>query len=349
MSDRNKNENGMITYSKIRKKQILIVSDINSDPGAKSDGSGKEGLRPPPSEPSPSSSSDNLTKSENTSTNPCTKNLPHFLMSSFIFIIEIVISVILAMAFKKIIHQEKELNRTKMIFCKSNKNYDFCKKNIIKAKYLIKTIVQPTILINEIHPIENFYMQIDSKEKKYKNKIKYQFEIEGEHTVLFYFGEQQIVTVKEMFKNIVTLIEIDLSELWTGQIEDMREMFSGCVKLRNVNFLGVDTSKVVNMEGLFFETKSLVSLNLSSIDTKNVQKMGKMFWGMINLMNLDISGFDLRSVSKLENINGIFDGIKNSNEFCFVYNSSNNQEMIINLILDKIWIKKDLNKKEKNE
>lgn len=355
MIDNYANRMNMTHTTGLKKRKVVILKNsyIESREDIKDSGNNPTENQIQKSSSNNKGSSENSKSLDSGSMNSTTSTQIHsknncvlsFSLFGFVFLIQIAFSIFLVLFHKKTDEQQSNLNKMKMMFCKFNKDYDFCKENIIIAKYIAKSAVQDTALMNEIHPLYNYYIQIDRRGEKFKNKYKIRFQSEGEHLVIFYFGEQQLITMKEMFKNIATLEEIDLSGLWSQQIQDMKEIFSGCTRLKSVNLIGMDTSKVTNMEGMFYNNENLQSLDLSLLDTKNVQEMRNMFAGMTNLKDLDISGFNLEKIYNEGDIEGIFDGIENSTDFHLVYNSKNNQDKIISLISDKAWIKEDLNKK----
>ena len=133
-------------------------------------------------------------------------------------------------------------------------------------------------------------------------------------------------SIQEMFKNCVSLISIDLSNLITSEIRYCRSLFQNCISLKYINLTNFDTLQVTNMNYLFYSCSSLISidftnftvprntyleymfygcnslicLDLSIFNTSKVKLMNHMFWGCSSLTFLNISNFDTSSVFSME-------------------------------------------------
>ena len=79
--------------------------------------------------------------------------------------------------------------------------------------------------------------------------------------------ENKLDTSEELFMDIESIIEIDLSKFDSSKITSMRKMFSGCTNLQNINFSNFNTSSVINMSYMFENCNSLSSLDLSYFET----------------------------------------------------------------------------------
>ena len=112
----------------------------------------------------------------------------------------------------------------------------------------------------------------------------------------------QCVSMKNMFSDCKSLINIDLHYFNTSQVTNMFYMFEYCQNLISLDVSGFDTSKVTDMYGMFAGCKSLKSLNLGRWNTSNVTNMQSMFYNCEKLTNLDLSGWDIRNVIMMSNI-----------------------------------------------
>ena len=138
-----------------------------------------------------------------------------------------------------------------------------------------------------------------------------------------------LLSCKNMFKDLANITEIDLSNFDTSLITDTSYMFSHCYSLTSINLNNFDSSSVNNMAGMFrycinllsinltqFNTSlvtnmneflracnKLISIDVSNFDTSEVKDMGVMFRELTNLGFLDLSNFD---TSKVTNMYGMF-------------------------------------------
>ena len=92
-----------------------------------------------------------------------------------------------------------------------------------------------------------------------------------------------------MFKGLINIQEIDLSEFDSSQVISMAHMFEGCSNLKKINFGNMDTSNVKNMEYLFYGCSELENLDLSNFDTSLVINMRYMFALLFDLKYLALS------------------------------------------------------------
>jgi surface protein len=114
-----------------------------------------------------------------------------------------------------------------------------------------------------------------------------------------------------MFKNCISLNNLDISNFNTSNVTIMYSMFYGCSNLESLDISNFNTSNVTNMTNMFRDCNNLNNLDISNFDTSNVNDMGSMFSGCSNLSNLDIiNNFD---TSNVNDISGIFSGCSNLN------------------------------------
>ena len=86
-----------------------------------------------------------------------------------------------------------------------------------------------------------------------------------------------------MFEFLVSLNNIDLSNIYTDDVTNMSGMFALCTSLTNLDLSNFNTSKVTDMSGMFYEDGGIIgssnikTLNISSFDTSEVTDMSYMF------------------------------------------------------------------------
>ena len=96
--------------------------------------------------------------------------------------------------------------------------------------------------------------------------------------------DNEIKSLKGLFKNCECLEEINIIKCKRKDINDMSEIFYGCKNLNKLNLLNLKTDKVTDMSYMFSECSSLKSIDLSNFNTSNVTNMQNMFEKCSNLI-----------------------------------------------------------------
>ena len=104
-----------------------------------------------------------------------------------------------------------------------------------------------------------------------------------------------ILTMKNMFKNCDKILEIDLSNFDTSNINNTSNMFYNCSSLISINLSNFNTTNVKDMSYMFYGCSELISLDLSNFDTSIVTSYIYMFGGCKNLTFLNLSSFNTSS------------------------------------------------------
>ena len=94
-----------------------------------------------------------------------------------------------------------------------------------------------------------------------------------------------------MFYSCSDIVEIDLSQFDTSEVNTMESMFYGCSQLTSVNFSSINTASVTNMKNMFRDCSKLTSINLSNLDTSKVTTMENMFSDCISLEYINFKNF----------------------------------------------------------
>ena len=129
--------------------------------------------------------------------------------------------------------------------------------------------------------------------------------INENNTIISSLNDENIIIMKwnykissctSMFKNLTNIIEIDMSNFDSSEIDSMNQMFSFCVNLKKV-ILGENfkSSHVKDMGYVFNGCESLISLGLSHLDTSSSNNFAYMFANCILLTSLDLSNFNTSS------------------------------------------------------
>ena len=123
-----------------------------------------------------------------------------------------------------------------------------------------------------------------------------------------------------MFRYCRDIIEINLTNFDTSQVQNMFNMFEGCTSLTSLDLSNFDTSNVKVMNSMFDNCTSLTSLDLSNFDTSQLLKMYYIFLNSINLKFINFSGF---VESENLEVGSLFDGISDNLAICI--DESNNK------------------------
>ena len=113
----------------------------------------------------------------------------------------------------------------------------------------------------------------------------------------------------KMFKDCITIIEMNFTDFDATKCSQFTRMFVGCKSLISLDLSGLITSNYLkNLANMFENCHSLISLNLSTFDTSEVTNLGHMFYNCNALTWIDISNFNTEKVQYLDNM---FIGCKN--------------------------------------
>ena len=147
-----------------------------------------------------------------------------------------------------------------------------------------------TIIINNLTKYNN------SEVNKYYNFSNFESDINN----ITLIWETPPSSTSNLFKNCKNIIEIDLSNFDSSQVNNMEYMLSGCSLLTSLNLFNFSTSCVTNMNNMFSSCLKLNSLDLSSFDTSKVNNMNSMFSSCSNLTSLNLSNFKTSSATTME-------------------------------------------------
>ena len=185
--------------------------------------------------------------------------------------------------------------------------------NLRKSKNLIKKI--DNYIIGEINindsdvskktRIINLYEEkIKECEIEINNKLIsfnyfYEFKKKGKYKIKYNF-QNYLTNTNYMFYECKCLINLDLSNFKSQNINNMECMFSYCESLKELNLSNFNTQKVTNMSNLFSHCKSITSLNLNNFNTQNVYNMSNIFSYCESLSYLNILNFNTKNVINME-------------------------------------------------
>ena len=145
------------------------------------------------------------------------------------------------------------------------------------------------------NPDEIFVNNINKTEEKTNSIYSY----ETDNNITLIWRTEPIQYTFALFKNCLTIKEIDLSNFDSRNVKTMNSMFYGCISLTSINFRNIDTSQVSNMEYMFCNCISLQSLDLSSFNTYNVKTMRNMFYNSSSLTSINLLSFDTSSCTDM--------------------------------------------------
>ena len=169
-----------------------------------------------------------------------------------------------------------------------------------KIEHFKKSAVSPAISMNAVN--------IEDEESDYEIKLW----LNPTDKTAYYYAEPEKVYLNEdmnsMFRNMSSLISLDLSNFDTSKVTNMSYMFFKTSSLTSLNLSNFDTSQVMNMDSIFRSMTNLTTIDLSNFDTSKVTDMSSMFFDMRNLTILNLSNFN---TSKVAYMNLMFSDMHN--------------------------------------
>ena len=210
-----------------------------------------------------------------------------------------------------------ELNKSCIYINKLKENKIKIKSVIIILYFVIITnLIKNAFMSNEYKFLKLYYSKISLKingignKKIYNTNTPDEIFINGNKTdsinnyydfkemdnyiELFWFNN--IINCENMFYDCSSIVEMDLSNFLSSEVNSTEFMFYGCSSLTSINFTNFDTSNVEIMAYMFCGCLSLISLNLDSFDTSRVTNMVCMFSGCNSLISINLSSFAMHNV-----------------------------------------------------
>ena len=146
----------------------------------------------------------------------------------------------------------------------------------------------------------------DANESSYEIKAWYD---SADQTVYYYCENDRVYMnedSRQMFNNMINIVDIDLSGLNSRYVKDTSFMFNNARSVENLDLSGFKTSRVTSMVNMFAYMSSLKNLNISNFKTKKVKNFSRMFINNTALTSLNISNFDTSSAVSMDNMfNGL--------------------------------------------
>jgi surface protein len=182
---------------------------------------------------------------------------------------------------------------------------------------------RPTeILSKAFTKTTNFDIYINDKKVDYSKEVI--FPKYGEIKVTY--ALIQNINMENMFKDISSLLSVDMVTDKNLKILSMKNAFDNCEKLKEFSIKGFDTTEINSLQNLFYNTKIeslsnfnisttnvedmsylfsntyLTSIDLSYLSTNKVLNMSHMFAGSSSLTYLNIDNFDTSNVIDMSNM-----------------------------------------------
>ena len=173
---------------------------------------------------------------------------------------------------------------------------------------------------------------INNKFKPVPNKVLFNGINNNNINNISLIFEEKIISCKSMFKNVVNIIEIDLSKFDFSEVKNMENMFSGLINLKNIYFGNVNISSIENLNCLFYNCYKLTSIDLSNFNSSKITTMEKMFYGCKSLKYLNLYYFNINNNINIDN--NIFDGISSDTKYCVRYEEKQKYLLDNNKLLD---------------
>ena len=139
-------------------------------------------------------------------------------------------------------------------------------------------------LINNEFSISPSLVSVNGVQKNSCNKT---CELEGDINNITLSFNDQLVTLENLFKGLINIIEVDFSFLDCSKVKSISSLFSQCSSLEKVNFGNINTSSVETMKETFSGSSNLKSIDLSNLDFSKVKHIEYMFKGCSKLENIN--------------------------------------------------------------
>ena len=207
----------------------------------------------------------------------------YLIIGGVIFLIIIITIIIITITFK--FNPKNNNENNKEIIGQINCIY----KNEISVE-------QIHIISESYEKISDFDILIDGKEIKF-TKI-YEFSDLKEHKIEYHLYEP--INMNDMFKDISTLISIEMISNKNASIISMMRTFENCINLQSFMIHGFNLEKIVSLEKLFFNTK-IKYIDLNIFNNIQIEDISYMFaLSTINKFNFSEINFNtIKNISHL--------------------------------------------------
>ena len=225
-------------------------------------------------------------------------------------------------------------------------NYNI-NNNIIKAKNKANSIAliievypddigKDIYILNNIDNIGSFELN-ESNALLYINNEEYKFKkyFNPKEEGLYKIELKLKTKMKDcsyMFYNCQNIIDLNLMDFDSGNVENMSHMFEKCSNLKDIKLYLFDTKNVTNMSYMFSGCEKLIIIDLSYFNTINVTNMSHMFNDCNNLLKvdtnklkslwenekIDLSNLNTKNVTNMSHLFANCSKLKNIC-FCYVY------------------------------
>jgi len=176
------------------------------------------------------------------------------------------------------------------------------KNDINKDIYFLDNYKETISKKEHLDEINELNTKLFINKKEYSYKKYFRFEKEGRYNIKIKF-KKKLKDCSYMFAKCENIINIDLTNFKSENIENMEYMFYYCKNLKNINLLSLKTENVKNMSYMFYGCNNIKNLDIYSFENKN---------------NIDMSNI----IENFEKINysnfSFFKKIKNEYKICFV-------------------------------
>ena len=166
--------------------------------------------------------------------------------------------------------------------------------------YNIQDISKPNNILSEEYNLDLNTTTIYLRDIKIKTKT-YNFSSTGNHTIQYKINEKEI-NMNYMFKDVSTLISIEMKSDDDRKIISMISTFENCHNLNKFSISGFNFEKINSTKKLFYNT-NLTEIDTTFLKTENIEDMSYMFSDCVSLTSLDLSSFN---TSKLKNMANMF-------------------------------------------
>ena len=170
------------------------------------------------------------------------------------------------------------------------------KQDEIICEYEISDIENEIQLINQNYQNkQNITMFIDNKEVPFTNI--YKFTSKKKYNIKFNLNEKNL-DLKNMFKNISSLVKVEMSTSSGIIINDIEGAFEDCDNLLELKIKGFNIDNDISFNKFLDNTQKINTIEMSEINMNNVENFSYMFANSnANTIKLNIKNSQLKNMS----------------------------------------------------
>lgn len=115
------------------------------------------------------------------------------------------------------------------------------------------------------------------------------------HLVLEWVRLDAVATLRDAFKDCISLETVVIRNVWLENVTDFTGMFENCISLKNVEISDIEVEGEVILDSMFSGCRELREVNVSGV-FKGVKSISGMFTGCESIREIDLTGIDISGI-----------------------------------------------------